>query len=585
MKLALYLSLILCSFSLFAMEKNFFSSRSQEQNPGRLHAILSAVHSHGVAAFEYARYVSAHTPAPSGAVMEEVQVSDELSVEELSALITRKEKIQRAFSSLFTGGFDPADIPSVAICYSGGGMRAKLTSLAFAHALEKAHLLSCTEYISGVSGSAWFIQAWIASGLSLDAYKDQLLPRITQTVMETLKLMEPEDFKAMASLLVKKSSDITSIDLYSFFLAQLFLKGIVENPYTFGYSSVGCTLANGNYPLPLANIVSNLQGADRIQFEYSPFLFGSHEAHARGFIPLSSMGRPFEKGRSCTLSSHCELPLAYLLAAGSSAYAVDMSNLLHELYGKVAETLVPALKKVSPTTQGAIVAVSKQVISAVTSSAIQLLLSKTGLVHHGRSFADVIGQKLTSGHISPCQINNHLYKQKRTLIKNEPYLSLVDGCLQVIENNRMNLAIAPLLHRKTEVILICDTSESDRGSSLRAAQAYATVHRLPFPSIDYARVGSEHASLIVDHTNLEAPIIVYMPNLPNPRYNETFDPRTASFCKTFNFTYQLEESALLMGLVEHNVEENIGVIKKAFALAVERKRLKNRAQGQHDLLG
>ena len=65
-----------------------------------------------------------------------------------------------------------------------------------------------------------------------------------------------------------------------------------------------------------------------------------------------------------------------------------------------------------------------------------------------------------------------------------PDLPLVDAGFEMLHGNRLNIGIVPLLYRRSEVIIICDSSQDLEGApSLRAAAQLAQALNLPFPSI------------------------------------------------------------------------------------------------------
>lgn len=56
-------------------------------------------------------------------------------------------------------------VPNIAIIGSGGGMRAVVGMSGAMTALDKEHILSCSMYTAGVSGSAWYALYFLYSYL------------------------------------------------------------------------------------------------------------------------------------------------------------------------------------------------------------------------------------------------------------------------------------------------------------------------------------------------------------------------------------------------------------------------------------
>ena len=76
-----------------------------------------------------------------------------------------------------------------------------------------------------------------------------------------------------------------------------------------------------------------------------------------------------------------------------------------------------------------------------------------------------------------------------------------------------------------------------------------------------------------------------MPGIAHPGFNSAFDPQTAPWTDTTNFTYTPEQSTQLMDLISHTVKnaETVEVIKRTIRLAIERK--KERAAQKATVLG
>ncbi len=57
----------------------------------------------------------------------------------------------------------PPPTGHIAMCFSGGGYRAMIGTVAFVNACKRHGLLDCTSYIAGLSGSSWALGPWYTS--------------------------------------------------------------------------------------------------------------------------------------------------------------------------------------------------------------------------------------------------------------------------------------------------------------------------------------------------------------------------------------------------------------------------------------
>ncbi len=581
---------------------------------------------------------------PDAHSAEPASLAATISEQEKDFIKNRSPQSKAALEKFLGSSIAANHVPSIGFCFSGGGYRAMLEALGWLTGAEKLGIMDTASYMTGLSGSTWALNPLVASGLSLENYKKQLLPRLTKTKQEHLNTMKDEDFKDILIMLGRKlykNESIRAVDLFGAFLAHMLLgkqgaavpNNLVENPYIYPLSSVAPAVGKGQFPLPVSTAVLGgeiPEGEVRPTIEFSPFTAGGHEFKAS--IPTWSFGRVFNKGVSqqivptdpfvilaqaatglfsvasttatgiSTLGSYLwgqkapetqkapeaaavqkspevqkkapkrpakpgqeeppfygtELPLGYLMGIFGSAFTVDMHNILLELSKK----LVP----VEECPQSALSALKKSLGSYLTKLTEAVALVKP------ESSKD-LEEYLKNQHYGAAWAHNFLYNSANNPFANREQLSFIDGGFSLVNHNRLNIAIVPLLHRRLDVITICDSSWDLAGApSLKAAERAARVLNLPFPKIDYANIDSTIASIHYDKNNDESPIIVYMPGIANKEYNKDFDPVTSEFTDTFNFTYTPEQAQLLMGLLEKNVEQSKEKLKEAFELAVERKK-------------
>ena len=79
-------------------------------------------------------------------------------------------------------------VPKIAVCASGGGLRAMIGTLGFLQAMQEDGLLNLTSYICGLSGSTWALSGWLQSGTSVSAYLSSLKPRLQAGLLENVNM-------------------------------------------------------------------------------------------------------------------------------------------------------------------------------------------------------------------------------------------------------------------------------------------------------------------------------------------------------------------------------------------------------------
>ena len=538
-----------------------------------------------------------HTPAHvvSNPFEKEMTVSNPFEHEK-TYLARRRQRSQEALQKFLGQQVDSAHLPTIGFSFSGGGARAMLETVGWLSGAEKINIVDTASYMSGLSGSTWALFPWIASRLSLQDYKKQLQPRLTQSLTEHATMMRDEDKREILMMLGRRYFDGQSlgpVDLFGSFLSRLLLYNTenIKTPYLHTLSADANYIKEARYPLPLATAVDGaplLKDSQQYRptIEFSPFTVGSFEL--KSFIPVWALGRTFDKGSSQQVPlergkketpvpfyGH-ELPLGYFMGIWGSAFAADSYTVILEL-----------LKSITPITPEESCPVKEASIHAqvkLLESIMWQALTATGnMIKQKPADAPQISAEVTAKNPEYVKAENYGAARLPNFTRNiveSPFahhteFTLVDGGYQLIGLLRQNLGIIPLLYRNMDVITICDSSAVLQGSpSLRAAERLAKLLNLPFPAVDYANLDKQQASLIIDEKNLDAPIIVYMPGIANGGYG-AYNPATSASTETLNFQYPLEESTKLMDLIEFNVTQSESIFKQAFIAAIERKKKKS----------
>lgn len=120
---------------------------------------------------------------PNIASAAKVRISKDLCSDELAFLERRKKHTTRSLSK-YLGipevDIDPEDVPMIAVCGSGGGLRALVAGAASYLSIQETGLFDCATYSAGVSGSCWLQTLFNSSlgGRRHDKIIDHLKKRI-----------------------------------------------------------------------------------------------------------------------------------------------------------------------------------------------------------------------------------------------------------------------------------------------------------------------------------------------------------------------------------------------------------------------
>jgi phospholipase A2 len=94
-------------------------------------------------------------------ISKNVHPADKVVRNEKSTLLKRKAKVRTHIMNTLNVNVDPTNVPTIALSFSGGGMRAMMTTAASLDVMKKAGILDMTSYISCLSGSTWAVAPWL----------------------------------------------------------------------------------------------------------------------------------------------------------------------------------------------------------------------------------------------------------------------------------------------------------------------------------------------------------------------------------------------------------------------------------------
>lgn len=586
-------------------------------------------------------------PDEYSAIDSSVRQSKDLSIDEKNFIQTRKQAAENPLENLLNQRIeDNNHIPNIGFCFSGGGCRAMFETLGWLRGAEKTKLLDTALYVTGLSGSTWAINPWIASGKTVDKYVEGLIrPReagfsFDRDLRDNVRNLSTPALYTILIMLGKKYVDrqsVGAVDLYGALLSELILRQLGSERQKITLSSLSKNVSLGRFPLPISTAVLGGSAAQKFRmrpwFECSPFDIGSVELNA--FIPAWAFGRVFTAGQAQIIEPRNpmwaesyvaqaawnllmtylqgntqkqaeakkltqmeeeeseeeveprtryfgrEMSLGYIMGMCGSAFAVDLQNVLLEMLRKFEPTQVCAEEQENKLlTQEQTINLLKKIISwtlgstfaYVNSPAVANAVSQ----YTGGTLQDAVGF-LTDENYGAATIPNFTYGMLGSPLTTTESISLVDGGFDVINGNRLNLALMPLLRpeRDMDVIFVCDSSGIlENAPALKAAEDRARASGLKFPRIDYTDIHKKPISIFIDERDATVPIIIYMPAVANPALG-TFDPTRAPFAATTNFTYLPSQSETLVRWTEATMVTYKDLIIEQLKKAVERRKKKH----------
>lgn len=304
----------------------------------------------------------------------EVRVSGNLCPEEQEFRRHRSRKVVKALSTYLNIPEDdihPDDVPIIAVCGSGGGLRALVAGTGSYLAAQEAGLWDCVTYTAGVSGSCWLQTLYHSSIAQRDFHKlvDHLKSRLgvhiafPPAALDLLTTAPTNKF--LLSGFVEKlkgdpGADFGLVDIYGMLLAARLLVPRGElgvSDRDFKLSNQQINLASGLHPLPIytavrheipilhesnekvtkkptpEQLIKKSQEEAWFQwFEFTPYEFFCEELNAG--IPTWALGRHFDAGRSEVTADNLPIPevrIPNLMGVWGSAFCATLSHYYKEI--------------------------------------------------------------------------------------------------------------------------------------------------------------------------------------------------------------------------------------------------------------
>ncbi|KAL2258713.1 hypothetical protein VTK26DRAFT_7868 [Humicola hyalothermophila] len=302
-----------------------------------------------------------------------VRVSEDLCRDEKIFLERRKRMVVPALArylGLKEEDIHPDDVPTIAMCSSGGGLRSLVAGTGSFMATAEDGLFDCVTYLSGVSGSCW-LQSLFYSSVSganfqraINHLKARLGTHIAYPPVAFTSLTSSPTNKYLLTGLVEKLkgdplAQFGLVDFYGVLLGARLLvpKGeLGVNEKDFKLSNQREYIKYGQNPLPIYCAVRHEipeldspdyggpgsiseEAKDRARreawfqwFEMTPYEFFCEEFSAG--IPTWAMGRKFKNGQDVPTASGYRLPevrMPMLLGIWGSAFCATLSHYYREV--------------------------------------------------------------------------------------------------------------------------------------------------------------------------------------------------------------------------------------------------------------
>ncbi|KAM0257511.1 hypothetical protein ACHAQJ_004325 [Trichoderma viride] len=302
-----------------------------------------------------------------------VRVSSELCDEEKEYILKRK-LVTRAALATYLGlkekDINPDDVPTIAMCGSGGGLRALIAGSGSMFATDEDGLFDCVTYTAGVSGSCWLQMLYLSSlakgsiGSLIQHLKARASIHIAYPPVAFQSLTSLPTSKYLLSGLVEKlkgdaHADFGLVDIYGLLLGARFLIPRGElgvDASDFKLSNQRLYLRHGQRPLPIYTAVRHEIPAEELPdsqkhdgavmstveemkkepyfqwFEITPYEFFCEEFSAG--IPTWALGRRFSDGKDVPPENRFHLPeirTPLLMGIFGSAFCATLSHYYREI--------------------------------------------------------------------------------------------------------------------------------------------------------------------------------------------------------------------------------------------------------------
>ncbi|XP_026099206.1 cytosolic phospholipase A2 gamma-like isoform X2 [Carassius auratus] len=245
----------------------------------------------------------------------EVRIAHSLHKNEEEFVVRRRETVFQSLQKLGKHCSQDA-VPNIALLGSGGGQRAMVGLLGSLDQLDKAGLLDCILYLSGVSGSTWCMASLYQEpdwSTKLETVKDKIIRRLSGPAVSW-----GDAFDKLKKYYYEKEH-FSLTDVWAAMVVTTYVKEIDERTLSDQWDQLR------KDPFPIYAIMDKQSKQEEAQdpwFEISPLEAGYSLTGA--FVKTSSFGSKFSKGSK--KKDHPETDMLYLQALCGSVLADGDEN-------------------------------------------------------------------------------------------------------------------------------------------------------------------------------------------------------------------------------------------------------------------
>uniref|UniRef100_A0A671L8U5 Cytosolic phospholipase A2 gamma-like n=1 Tax=Sinocyclocheilus anshuiensis TaxID=1608454 RepID=A0A671L8U5_9TELE len=551
----------------------------------------------------------------------EVRIGHSLNKKEEEFVIKRRETVFQSLQKLNIPCSQDA-VPHIALLGSGGGQRAMVGLLGSLVQLDKAGLLDCILYLSGVSGSTWCMASLYQEpdwSTKLETVKDRIVERIkgpqvslTDAMAKLKKYYYGKDFFSLT-------------DLWAAVVVTAYVKEIDEHTLTDQWDHKN--------PFPIYTVIDK-QCKQSIKEKDPWFEISPHEAGyslTGAFVETCNFGSQFDNGSK--KKHQPEMDMLYLQALCGSALA-DGKEIKKFLLEKIKEFF----KHLLPTIQTEMFEEMRKVCSCLFSSkdpkappvekcfqvlmdlmdmnlsvlnvkdpsaldqSIRTTLNKLGGGKHQLIFpieklnlADKQAAKRYMKQHTEDVCNNlmklygHWFVQ---CIKNEP-MARQRSCMslwrrsppkpakacQSLETRDyedagllLNSPFFSVLRkeRNTDLIISLDFSKSDPFTTVKQTAEMCKKLKIPFPEVNIPSEDLEKPKDFYVFKGQNAPTVIHIPLFNVVNCGDDIKTWRKKY-HTFQDSYSAEKITDLMEVAGKNISNNREKLKEQIAAAVGKK--------------
>lgn len=438
-----------------------------------------------------------------------VTPGDKICQEEKEYIKNRKTVVKAAIREI-TGCTDKTKkLPKIDICLSGGGYRSMISSLGFINGTEQNNLFQASRYISALSGSTWLLIPLITHKTIPYHYTEYLKRNVSTDFLSN------EIFKDA----IKKYRSTKNKNAFIASWGKILSDHLLNKNDNLTLKKARELLNKTTYyPFPIfsCTIANSLNKKDRVPYswlEISPY--ATYSKYLGGTIPTSSLGNKFKNGSQQT--KYPELSSSFLMGIFGSPFCMSIGDILNFSLLELGEKL------------------------------------------HFESYkylnwfeTEFESLNFYKKHFFPATIPNYSYGLKQSKLRATKNLELIDGGFF------FNLPMEALFRRKSDIIIICDSSvdASDKNEpELQLVAGYALDHEIYFPNIEKPYAEFDNLKIFFNPNRAHIPMVIYFTN-----------PIKDS---TLKMQYNSEDFDILHNIMQKLVLDNTENIATAIKLKIE----------------